>query len=159
MVKGRGMTATFLKKNCILSLFIIVAAFACRKPEDPIPEPGAVQKFTEILGRPTNSSVTMSILFDRETEVYWEYSTSSGVYSNKTATAIAGKDSPLEFDFTNLAANSQYFYRTRYRAQGASSPFLSGPEHSFHTQRPAGSTFTFAVEADPHLDSNSDTSS
>jgi hypothetical protein len=134
--------------------------FSCKKVDDSLkPDQTPISgKFTEILGRPTNSSITMSILFDQETEVYWEYGTSMGEYSNKTVASVAAKDSPLEVDFTNLLANTKYYYHTRYRIKGTSSPFLSGREHSFYTQRSVGSTFTFAIEADPHLDSNSDTS-
>gem|GEM_PF-4542553 len=36
------------------------------------------------------------------------------------------------------------------------STFRSNSEHSFSTQRPVGSTFTFDLQADPHMDSNSD---
>ena len=48
----------------------------------------------------------------------------------------------------------KYFYRMRYRESGTTS-YYARTSHSFHTQRPAGSTFTFAIEADPHLDENS----
>lgn len=113
------------------------------------------QTFTEILGRPTNNSVTMSILFNQQVQVYWEYGISTGNYSMNTATYTTPLDSALEIDFTNLNANTNYFYRTRYRTVGSSSAFLSGQEHSFHTPRPAGSSFSFAIEADPHLDTNS----
>lgn len=146
--------------NKINLLLLFVLLLSCKKHDDAtISDPAQnTGKFTEILGRPTSSSVTMSILFDQETEVYWEYSTSMGEYSNKTATTVAVKDSPLEVDFVNLLTNTKYYYRTRYRIKGTSSPFLSGSEHSFHTQRSVGSIFTFAIEADPHLDTNSDTS-
>jgi hypothetical protein len=113
------------------------------------------QNFTEILGRPTNSSVTMSILFDQQEEVYWEYGNSSGIYNLKTATHTTVKDTALEVDFVNLAPDTKYFYRTRYRSPGTSSAFSAGPEHTFHTQRAHGTSFSFAVEADPHLDTNS----
>ena len=113
------------------------------------------QTFTEILGRPTNNSVTMSILFNQQAEVYWEYGSSSGNYSMNTATYTTALDSALEVDFTNLNTNTKYYYRTRYRASGSTSAFLSGQEHSFHTARPSGSNFVFAIEADPHLDTNS----
>ena len=36
------------------------------------------------------------------------------------------------------------------------SAFEARAEHTFRTQRPRGSAFTFAVEADPHMDENSD---
>jgi hypothetical protein len=148
-----------IKRKGLLFLAIsILLSLSCKKHTDNISQdPATAPKFTEILGRLTNSSVTLSILFDQQTDAYWEYGTSSGNYSNKTASTVASKDTPMEVDFTNLATNTQYYYRTRYRTNGLTSQYLSGREHSFHTQRPAGSTFTFAIEADPHLDSNSDT--
>jgi hypothetical protein len=113
------------------------------------------QSFTELLGRPTDSTITMNILFDQQTEVYWEYGTATGTYSYTTPKFVADKDVPLEADFTNLLANIKYYYRTRYRLNGATTSFLTGPEHVFQTPRPEGTTFTFAIEADPHLDTNS----
>lgn len=140
-----------------LSLFILsVNLITCKKSETEInQDTGTSRKFTEILGRPTNNSVTMSIIFDQTTEVYFEYGTSSGSYTKKTATLTAVKDTPLETDFTELTGDTKYYYRTRYKESGAT--FSTGAEHSFHTPRSLGSTFTFAIEADPHLDYNSDT--
>lgn len=117
------------------------------------------QNYTEILGRPTNISVTISILSDQKTDVYWEYGTNSASYTNSTVTYTAEKDLPIEIDFTNLLPDKEYFYRTRYRPNGSAISFLAGAEHSFHTQRAKGSTFTFAIEADPHLDTNSNPAS
>jgi len=113
------------------------------------------QSFTEILGRPTPASVTLSILFDQDVEAYCEYGSKSGSYNQNTPTFNASKDVPVEVDMTGLIGNTSYFYRTRYRSKGSTSGFLSGPEHTFQTPRSAGNTFTFAIEADPHLDSNS----
>lgn len=113
------------------------------------------QVFSEILGRPATNSITISILFDQDVDLYFEYGTSKGVYNERTTTVKATKDVPLEIDFTGLAANTKYFYQTRYKSDGSNSSFLYGSEHTFQTPRPAGSNFTFAIEADPHLDSNS----
>jgi len=110
------------------------------------------QNFNEILGRPTDSTITMSILFvNQQSDVYWEYGTASGVYTFSTDTLTAAVKTPLEIDFTNLMPDTKYFYRTRYRASGTSASFQAGTEHTFHTQRAKGSTFTFNVEADEHL--------
>lgn len=116
---------------------------------------GFSQNFTEILGRPTVHSVTMSILFDRRADVYWEYGTEGGTYTMSTPTFTTVTDTALEAIFTGLSPDSRYVYRTRYREAGTTGAFLSGPEHSFHTQRASGTSFSFAVEADPHLDTNS----
>jgi len=114
----------------------------------------SAQNFTEILGRPTDSSITLSLLFDQDVEAYWEYGTQPGIYSNTTAVINISDSIPLEYDLLNLQTSTRYYYRTRYRAAGSSSPYLAGSEHSFTTRRPRGSVFKFAVEADPHLDSN-----
>ena len=111
----------------------------------------AAQFFTEIIGRPTDSSISINFLADQNTDVYWEYGTSPGSYSLSTTQFAVEKDSAIEVDFTNLLPDTKYFYRTRYRAGGSSTSFLSGTEHHFNTQRASGSTFTFTIEADEHL--------
>ena len=113
------------------------------------------QTFTEILGRPTANSVTISIFFDQKADVFWEYGLTSGSYSMNTSTHTTLSDTALEAEFTGLNHDDRYYYRTRYRTAGTSGNFLAGEEHTFHTQRPRGSSFSFAVEADPHLDTNS----
>ena len=109
------------------------------------------QSYNVILGRPTGTSITVSILFDRKTEVYWEYGTVSGSYPFVTAVETALSNTPLEFDFTNLQPDTKYYYRTRYRISGSTSAFSVGPEHTFQTQRAKGSSFSFTIEADEHL--------
>jgi DNA repair exonuclease SbcCD nuclease subunit len=119
-----------------------------------LPFLAAGQQISEILGRPEPSSVTINTLCDTDLEMFMEYGKTPGVYLQRTDTVRINKDLPVETDLKNLPANTRYFYRTRYRATG-NQTFLPGPEHSFQTPRPAGAVFTFAVEADPHLDSNS----
>ncbi|MEI8115622.1 MAG: T9SS type A sorting domain-containing protein [Bacteroidia bacterium] len=111
----------------------------------------SAQTISEILGRPTDSTITMSILFDQKAEVYWEYGTESGNYTSKTANYLAEAEIPLEMDFTKLLPDRYYYYRTRYKLSGSNVDFKTGAEHSFHTQRILGSTYTFTIEADEHL--------
>lgn len=111
------------------------------------------QNYTEILGRPTDTSITMSILFDKAVNVYWEYGTTSGTYNANTSVYNTIADTPIEVVFNNLIANTKYFYRTKYKIAG-SNIYTNGAEHYFQTQRKSGSTFSFVVEADPHLDTN-----
>jgi hypothetical protein len=148
----------FIGSQDIVLLLLAFLLIACKKhPEDLIPDPGSGPKYTEILGRLTNSSVTLSILFDQKAEVYLEYGNATGLYKSKSSTVVAEKDTPLEINISNLTTDTKYYYRTRYRLFETTTSFFIGNEHSFHTQRPVSSTFTFAVEADPHLDANSDT--
>ena len=113
----------------------------------------SAQNYSEVLGRPTDNSITISIRFDQACEFYFEYGTTSGNYiSHSTITTVAAA-APIEIDLINLSPNTRYYYRTRYRLIG-STTFSSSSEHQFQTWRPKGNSFSFVVEADPHLDSN-----
>ncbi len=109
----------------------------------------------ELLGRPTDSSITVHAVADRNLDVYFEYGPDSSSYSGKTQVASFSAGTPIEVAIQGLQPDTLYYYRMRYRETG-STEFLSRDEHSFHTQRKRGSTFSFAVQADPHLDENSD---
>jgi hypothetical protein len=140
----------------VLFLLLLNLSGSCKKQDVNIQDPGDVvitqiNGYSEILGRPTGTSVTMNVMFDQQTDVYLEYGTTSGTYDMKTTTFSAAKDTPVELDFTNLTADTKYFYRTRYLNSSTAPSYLAGTEHSFHTQRSPGSTFTFTVESDEHL--------
>ena len=153
----RKVFLKLLLSTVIGYLFFAFSITSCNKKEETISQDSyGIKHYTEITGRPTNSSVTINILADQQTDFYWEYGTATGAYNMSSASYSATKDIPLEADLVNLIPNTQYYYRTRYRSTGTSL-FSSGEEHTFHTPRASGNTFTFAVEADPHLDSNSDT--
>lgn len=108
------------------------------------------QNHSIILGRPTDVAVTASILFDQNVQFYLEYGTQSGVYPSTTPTMNNVVNTPDEVDITGLTANTKYYYRMQYRVGGTGAYTIS-PEYSFHTQRAAGSAFTFTIEADEHL--------
>jgi hypothetical protein len=109
------------------------------------------QTFDVILGRPAESSITISILCDQKTDVYWEYGSASGCYASTTSMYIAAKDTTLEAEITGLLPDTKYYYKTRYRSGGTTGSYLSGPECTFHTQRAPGSAFTFTIESDEHM--------
>jgi hypothetical protein len=145
---------TFLYTG-LISLILLVS---CRKiQDDPLNDQAATIKYTEVLGRVSASGATLNALFEQNCEVYWEYGTTPGSYNKKTSIVDAVENIPDEVILPNLTGNTRYYYRTCYRSKGSSSSFITSAEHNFHTQRSQGSTFTFAIEADPHLDYNSDT--
>ena len=108
----------------------------------------------ELLSRPTSNSITIHACANKDIDVYYEYGPDSLNYLNQTNVQSCLDSIPFVFVLNNLNPNAQYFYRMRYRETGMTN-FLARSSHTFHTQRPSGSTFTFAIEADPHLDSNS----
>src|SRR5215213_3403897 len=109
----------------------------------------SVASLTQVLGRPTNSSITTNVLAPGDIEAYAEYGVNNGVYSRKTPVAKSVARTPFELTMDQLAANTHYYYRLRYRQPGARE-YTAGIEYSFQTQRPPGATFTFDVQADSH---------
>jgi uncharacterized protein (TIGR03437 family) len=111
----------------------------------------------ELLTRVAATSVNVNVAFDRDMQVYAEYGTAPGAYTSKTSTQTASANVPLNFSLTNLKPNTRYYYRVQYAPAG-SAAFTDRPEHSFATQPPRGTPFTFLIQADPHMDNNSSTS-
>lgn len=102
-----------------------------------------------VLGRPTDKSVTVSVLAKDPLEGYLEYGTESGRYAHKTGVIAWPAGEPTEVVLDGLQPNTPYFYQACYRKADASA-FESRPECRFHTQRTAGSTFAFGVQGDSH---------
>jgi hypothetical protein len=98
---------------------------------------------TEILGRPTDTSVTVNVVPAISMELYYEYGTTPGAYTAKTIPQTAAAGEPLETLIAGLQPNTHYYYRIRYNG-------AAGAEHSFMTQRLPGSTFTFDIQGDSH---------
>jgi hypothetical protein len=104
---------------------------------------------TQILGRPTDRSITVNVLASSDIESFVEYGVSPGKYTAKTAPKESKSGQPFEIELDGLNPNTRYYYRLRFRQPGATG-HLTGAECSFHTQRPPGSTFTFALQGDSH---------
>lgn len=96
-----------------------------------------------ILGRPTTNSITFSLLAYTDQTLSISYGTESGDYTSQTEPINLTANTPQTFQLSNLQPDTQYFYSMN-----------GGSENTFHTARPAGSTFTFTIQADSHLDSN-----
>jgi len=113
------------------------------------PELAAFSWLSLVLGRITEKSVTASTVAKENIEGFFEYGTSAGNYTNRTELIAFAATKPVEAAFENLQPNTQYFYRLQFRKPGEAS-FTARPEARFHTQRTAGSAFTFAIQGDSH---------
>jgi uncharacterized protein (TIGR03437 family) len=107
-----------------------------------------------MLGRVAATSININVVFDQDMQAYVEYGTVSGAYTGKTNIQTTTANTPMNIALTNLQPNTRYYYRLQY-ANAGSTTFTARPERTFMTQRPRGSTFTFLLQADPHLDNNS----
>ena len=110
---------------------------------------------TLLLGRPTNDSITLSILAAAGMEAYSEYGTFPGAYSRKTASAASSAGEPIIIVMKGLKPDTEYYYRVQMRNASETS-FAPSAEHTFHTARPEGEPFVFAIQADPHRDGHTD---
>lgn len=106
---------------------------------------------TLILGSPTNTSVTVSVLAYRELDIYFEYGLAPIRYTDETGHYILKSGFPLEVNITGLQPDTLYRYRMRYRQNGTNAPYETRREHSFRTQRSTGSNFTFTITSDSHF--------
>ncbi len=102
-----------------------------------------------ILGRPTGNSVTVSVLCYLDTQGYVGFGTQPGVLSSLASSRLFKGGEPAEILLSGLKPNTQYFYQFR-------SAVTNSPVFSFHTARPPGSSFTFTITADSHLDEHTD---
>ena len=136
-----------------IGLVYITACYGCSKIA-PASNDLPLKELTGssvILGRPTDHSVTISALFDNETEVSWEYGADSLNPGHFSATFMAEQNIPFEMVLDDLRPDTRYYYRARFR-QGASDGWSREPYfRTFHTMRLPGKEFVFTVESDEHL--------
>jgi hypothetical protein len=104
----------------------------------------------ELLGRPTDTSITVSVVPDSAASIYYEYGTSEGNYTDQTSTGSATAGQPYVVTISGLSADTQYYYRMQYSTDGGST-WTARAEHSFYTQRAPGDTFTFDITSDSHV--------
>jgi hypothetical protein len=105
--------------------------------------------FNVWLCRPRAESVTVSVLSWDEMEAFIEYG--EGL---KTAAVKLKAGEPQNIVLSGLKPDTAYNYRLTYRRAGGEA--VQDAMRSFHTQRKAGSTFSFVMQADSHLDNNTD---
>jgi hypothetical protein len=109
-----------------------------------------------LLGAPTADSVRISLLSAEQSgTVSIAYGTASGTLDRRTAAHALQAGQPLAMQLDGLAPDTRYYYRLDFTAAGTAAPGAS-PEYRLQTARPPGSSFVFTVQADSHLDENSD---
>jgi len=108
------------------------------------------QTYSIILGKPTDKTITLSILFDQNVNFYIEYGTTASLYTKTTSTINNLANVPNNIELNDLTFNTKFYYRLRFKSNSVSI-FSASPEYYFQTQRDKGSVFSFTVESDEHL--------
>jgi hypothetical protein len=108
-----------------------------------------------ILGRPTADSVTLSMLFYRDSRATVVYGPYGSLSSNETDIKEFKAGEPAVVVLGHLRPDTRYAYSIRVRnaANDTGDSIITG---TFRTQRAPGAAFTFTVTADSHLDERTD---
>ncbi len=160
--------ASFPVKGLLISLLLVMAASVTASGQSATQRrrPGGPPKTTFrtevpahsgtiVLGRPTQSSVTLSVLLHTNAAARLVWGTSPQALSCGERSVSLAADVPQELVIDGLRPDTRYYYEVREAATRQT--VLPAPGvGTFHTARPAGEAFTFTVTADSHLDENTD---
>jgi hypothetical protein len=147
-----------MRQWAVVGAFAAVVAAACGQgssssptaPTAPTtPAPVSQIRLATVLGRPTDTSIAVSVVAEAGAEISVEYGTSSARYTAQTPVSTATGRGPVVIDVTGLAPDTRYYYRTRARLAGQTA-IGADAEQSFHTARRPGSAFTFGIQGDSH---------
>src|SRR5690606_29910042 len=94
-------------------------------------------------------SISIKIVPDSTIQYYYQYGTSPGSYTGQTTTATVTAAEPSTTVISGLNPNTHYYYRMQYNYND--SGWVARAEHSFWTQRASGSSFSFDVTSDSHV--------
>ena len=107
--------------------------------------------FDLILCRPSARAITLSVLAYDELEGYVAYGSDPAALPVRTAPRTFAKGEPAEVVLGPLQPGTRYHYQFHSRAPGGGD-FKATEVTGFTTARPRGSTYTFTIQADSHLD-------
>ena len=147
------MASLLLFVLCGLLPFLSLAQGSRQKERGIFHSEVPVTKGSVILARPTDRSVTLSVLLRDAAKVTVMY-LREGERQQQSAAFDCAAGVPREIVLENLATNAAYTYRVVNAETGAAILPEDG-NGSFHTPRPAEASFVFTVQADSHLDGNS----
>jgi Calcineurin-like phosphoesterase len=106
-----------------------------------------------LLAAPTDSSIRISVLSPMTGVLTLAYQANLAMQAIALQAGIITPDIPREIYLSDLKPNTRYTYTLSLQT-GTST--LVSPTYSFTTARTEGSSFTFTLQADSHLDENSD---
>lgn len=103
---------------------------------------------SELLAFPTDTSIQLHLIPRRDMTLHVCYGTAETQLDRQTPkkSLRAGESHIVQLE--SLKPNQTYLYRLHWNG-------TEGYLRRFHTARPSGESFRFAIQADPHLDENS----
>lgn len=132
-----------------MAFALALAVIGCsdKVPGDRTLDCGPALTVNAIAGRPTDTSVAISVLAVAGDEIAVEWSAAGGS-TQLSPTSVATADAPVVIELANLAPDTEHAYRVQLRdAAGGERQSALG---RFHTQRAVGTRFRFGVQGDSH---------
>lgn len=117
--------------------------------------PDATQVFEGniLLAAPTDTSIKMLVLTPRSGALNVAYQSNLAMQDIQMAAGMVTSSVPKEIQLTGLKPNTRYTYKLTLQTSTGN---LVSSTYSFSTAKPVGTSFTFTLQADSHLDENSD---
>ncbi|GIZ10411.1 metallophosphoesterase [Flavobacterium sp. UMI-01] len=112
-----------------------------------------VHLYDIILARPTDNAISVSLMANENLTGCISYGVIANQLEFKTKEVSFEKGQPMVIELNKLKANTKYYYQFNYKL-GPTTKEESSEVNFFHTQRKSGSSFTFTIQADSHLDEN-----
>ncbi len=109
-------------------------------------------KYNAWLCRPGADSITVSLMAWEPMEVFASYGEDAKSLTQKSASISLTAGESKNIVLGGLKPNTRYAYQLTTKS--ASGEPLPDTVRTFHTQRAPGSTFSFVMQADSHLDTN-----
>jgi hypothetical protein len=108
-----------------------------------------------LLGSPTSNSMMVSCLTSGEIGGgYLSWGSSDQALNSYSYFKYTDSLNPGIFTISGLEADKDYYYQFNFLNH--TGEWRSTPVNKFHTARPPGAPFSFTIQADSHLDGNSD---
>jgi hypothetical protein len=122
-------------------------------PAPPVPDVSQVFEGNILLAAPTDSSIKMLVLTPRSGSLSVAYQSNLAMQDLQLGAGMVTSNVPKEILLTGLKPNTRYTYKLSLQTTSGN---MVSAAYAFTTAKPAGSTFTFTLQADSHLDENSD---
>lgn len=97
----------------------------------------------QILGRPTDSSIAVSVLSSSPISAYIEYGISKTKYTVKSSTLEISPTAPSVFELRGLRSSTKIYYRVRFKT--ADQKFIH-QESNTHSQQPKNQDLLFLFQ-------------
>jgi hypothetical protein len=122
-------------------------------PTPTVPDVAQVFEGNILLAAPTDSSIKMLVLTPRSGSLSVAYQSNLAMQDLQVGVGMVTPNVPKEILLTGLKPNTRYSYKLSLQTTSGN---MVSAAYAFTTAKPAGATFTFTLQADSHLDENSD---